>query len=308
VADAIEKIPGVAAVDRFRVYSISYQGLPASLGGGETTKVKKESAAHFLPGENRNHILEELPRGDNVIVSEPFANKHHVKPGAVISLAVGDRLRPFRVLGVYYDYSTERGFVIMDRHTLLKYLPDPAASNLAVYLTPDAQAKEVRAAINQAIGSRRVAIFTDSRLRHDALAIFDRTFEITWALEVVAIAVAVMGIAGALLALVIDRKRQFAVLRFLGASKTQIRKIIVTEAGLLGLLSTLIGIVMGTCLSLVLIFVINKQSFGWTIQFHWPIALLLLALTGVNTATLIAGLYPAQNAVQTDPIKVMHEE
>ena len=227
---------------------------------------------------------------------------------SVLSIALGAAAHSFRVLGIYYDYSTERGFVVMDRHTLLKYLPDPAASNLAVYLKPDADTSKVREGINRAIGSRAIMVLTNSTLRRNALAIFDRTFEITWALEVVAIIVAVMGIAGALLALVIDRKRQFALLRFLGADKKQVRKIIVAEAGLLGAFSTVMGFVMGTCLSLVLIFVINKQSFGWTIQFHWPVMLLLLALAGIELATLAAAFYPARVAMELEPIVAMHEE
>jgi putative ABC transport system permease protein len=308
VADEIENIPGVAAVDRFRVYPITYQGLPASLGGGEASKVAAESATYFLPGEDRSRILAELPRGDNVVVSEPFANKHHVKPGDTIQLPLGAGVHSFHVLGIYYDYSTERGFVVMDRHILLKYLPDRAASNIAVYLKPGADINKVRAGIDRAIGSRAIVVLTNSTLRRNALAIFDRTFQITWALEVVAIVVAVMGIAGALLALVIDRKRQFALLRFLGADKRQIRKIIVAEAGLLGAFSTALGLLMGTCLSLVLIFVINKQSFGWTIQFHWPVMLLLLALAGIELSTLAAAFYPARIATQLEPIAVMHEE
>jgi putative ABC transport system permease protein len=308
VADEIGKIPGVAAVDRFRVYPIIYGGLPASLGGGDTETVEAESATRFLPGEDRARILEHLPEGDNVVVSEPFANKHHVRAGDSIRLAVGDRVCAFRVLGIYYDYSTERGFVVMDRRTLLKYLPDRAASSLAVYFRPGADAARVRSGIDRAIGSRGILLFTNSKLRHDALDIFDRTFQITWALEVVAIAVAVMGMAGALLALVLDRKRQFALLRFLGADKTQIRKMILAEAGLLGLFSTAIGAALGSALSLVLIYVINKQSFGWTIQFHWPIALLIAALTGVNVSALLAGIYPARAATRLEAIEVMREE
>src|SRR5581483_9409404 len=111
-------------------------------------------------------------------------------------------------------------------------------------------------------------VSSNSTLRRGAIEIFDRTFRITYALEAVAVTVAVMGIAGALLAMVIDRKREFALLRFLGAAQPQIRGIILCEAGLLGLLANAIGLVLGTLLSLILIFVINKQSFGWTIQFH----------------------------------------
>ena len=116
-----------------------------------------------------------------------------------------------------------------------------------------------------------------------------------------------MGIAGALLAMVIDRRREFALLRFLGAAQGQVRKIILCEAGLLGLLANVVGLVLGTALSLILIFVINKQSFGWTIQFHWPVALLLIALSGIYIATILAGLYPARTATRMNPIEVIHE-
>jgi putative ABC transport system permease protein len=308
IADSIERIEGVAAVDRFRVYPITYEGLPASLGGGEINKVQATAATFFLPGENRSAILSELPRGENVIVSEPFAIKHHVAQGDVIQLPLQGAIRRFRVLGIYFDYSTERGFIVMDRKTLLRYLPDRAASNLAVYLKRGVDVAAIRRRIDEAIGSRAIMVFTNAKLRHDALAIFDRTFRITWALEVVAIVVAVIGIAGALLTLVIDRRREFAVLRFLGASGIQIRGLILAEAGLLGLLANAIGVALGTVLSLVLIYVINKQSFGWTIQFHWPILLLLGALTGVYVATLIAGIYPARTAVAMNPIEMIHEE
>ncbi len=120
--------------------------------------------------------------------------------------------------------------------------------------------------------------------------------------------VAVMGIAGAMLAMTIDRQREFALLRFLGAAQDQVRRIILCEAGLLGLFANGIGLALGTVLSLLLVFVINKQSFGWTIQFHWPVALLLGILTVVYIATVLAGLYPARTAIRMNPIEVIHDE
>ena len=141
-----------------------------------------------------------------------------------------------------------------------------------------------------------LVIFTNRNLRAQAIRIFDRTFAITYALEVVAVIVAIIGIAGALLALVIDRRRELGLLRFLGAAVAQIRKLILVEAGLIGLLANLAGLALGIVLSLLLIFVINKQSFGWTIQFHWPVAVLLGALTLVYVATVLAGFYPARVA------------
>ncbi len=308
LADRIERLPGIAAVDRFRAYPITYEGLPATLGGGETSRIRSSASTRFLGGENRDAILSRLPTGDYAVVSEPFANKHNVRVGSMLALPLAGAVHKFQVLGIYYDYSTERGFIILDRQTLLKYLPDRAVSNLAVYLKPGADRKAVRREIDGVLGGRAVLVFANSTLRRGALQVFDRTFRITYALEAVAVVVAVMGIAGALLAMVIDRRREFALLRFLGGAQPQIRRIILCEAGLLGLLANGIGLILGTVLSLILIFVINKQSFGWTIQFHWPVALLLAALTGVYIATVVAGLYPARIAVRMNPIEMMHEE
>ncbi len=307
IADRLAQIPGVAAVDRFRGYPIFYEGVPAILAGSETARIPGSSSTRFLPGENRDEISAKLPTGDYAIVSEPFANKHSVKVGSSLALPVGGATRHLKVLGIYYDYSTERGFITVDRQTLLRYLPDRAISNLAVYLKPNANADRVRASIDSAISGRAVLLFSNGTLRRAAIAVFDRTFRITYALEAVAVFVAVMGIAGSLLAMVIDRRREFALLRFLGADRPQVRKVILCEAGLLGLLANAIGLLLGTALSLILIFVINKQSFGWTIQFHWPITLLILALTGIYIATVLAGLYPARTATQLDPIEVIHE-
>jgi putative ABC transport system permease protein len=157
-------------------------------------------------------------------------------------------------------------------------------------------------------GDHRILIFSNRDLRTQALIIFDRTFAITYALEAVAVIVAVIGVAGALLAVVIDRRRELGLLRFLGAASWQIRKLILVEAGILGLLATLAGVIQGFALSLILVFVINKQSFGWTIRFHWPVAVLLGALSVVYVATVLAGLYPANVAIRLNPIEVVHEE
>lgn len=308
VADRIEALPQVAAVDRFRAYQISYDGSPVTLGAGEARIAGRYGARPMLSGASARDVFPQLIGGNNVIVSEPFANKHHAKKGDTLRLSLGGRDARFRVVDVYYDYSNERGYIIMDRATLLRYLPDPAPSNMAVYLKPGVSLDEGRRAVEQAAAGRRVVVMSNRTLREEAIAIFDRTFAITYALEAVAVFVAVMGVAGALLALVIDRRREFGLLRFLGGAGAQVRRVILFEAGMLGLLANVAGLILGVFLSLLLIFVINKQSFGWTIQFHWPVAVLLGALSIVYVATVTAGLYPARIAARLNPIEVIHEE
>jgi putative ABC transport system permease protein len=153
-----------------------------------------------------------------------------------------------------------------------------------------------------------VLIFSNRELRHEAIRIFDQTFAITYALEAIAVVVAVMGIAGALVSIVIDRRREFGILRYLGAATSQIRKLILMEAAWIGLLANIAGLILGFLLSLILIYVINKQSFGWTIRFHLPLAILAAALAVVDVATVLAGIYPARIARRINPIEVVHEE
>lgn len=308
IADRIEALPQVAAVDRFRGYPIRYQGRPSILGAGQSEVLSRFGSLGFLDGSPPRQVLAKLGSGDRVIVTETFANRHGLAVGDTLSLPLGGNLIDFEIVGIYYDYSSEGGAAIVDRKTMLKYLPDPSPSNLAIYLADGTDPERARAAIEQTTTGHSVNIADHRTLRERALIVFDRTFTITYALEVIAILVAILGMAGALVALVIDRRRELGVLRFLGASAGQIRRLILFESGLIGLFSNTIGLVLGTLLSLILIFVVNKQSFGWTIQFHWPVALLFGALTLVYVAAVVAGVYPARVAVRLNPIEVVHEE
>jgi putative ABC transport system permease protein len=301
-------LPGVEAVDVFRAMEIEYQGLRASLGAGDSAIVRHYGRLRFLPGEDRDAILQSLPGQDRVIVSEPFANKHGVHAGGILELPLGDRTVPVTVAGIYYDYSSERGWVIFDRSTLLKYLPNQAPTNLAIYVRKDADATEVRRTLEQRLTNYRVVVAPNRTLRQNAVTVFDRTFAITYALEGVAIVVAMMGAANSLLAMVLDRRREFGMLRYLGAAPAQIRRMILLEAGFLGVAANALGLALGFVLSLVLIYVINKQSFGWTIQFHPPLALLTGASALVLAATVLAGIFPARAAARFNPIEVIHEE
>jgi len=304
----LARLPEVAAVDTLRAYEIDYDGLPTTIGGVDARVRGRRRRQSFLSGAPAEKVFQELIGNDAVLVSEPFANKHHIRAGDVLKLELGGTLSSFRVLDIFYDYSSERGLILMDRGTLLRYLPADEPSNVAVYLKPGASLDDAQRAVERVIGGRRVAITRNGTLRDQAIQVFDRTFAITYVLEALAVFVAVTGVGGALLALVIDRRREFGLLRFLGAADQQVRRIILFEAGLLGVLANIAGVTLGFILSLLLIHVINKQSFGWTIQFHWPVTVLLAALFTVYAATVLSALYPAKIAIGLVPIEVIHEE
>ncbi|MFN8812716.1 MAG: FtsX-like permease family protein [Acidobacteriota bacterium] len=307
VARRIEQIPGVLAVDRFRAYSIRYNGLPVILAAGDVQAQMRYGRTSLQKGDNADAVRGMLA-GEAVIVSEPFGEKHGVKVGDRITVPLGQARPSFRVAGIFLDYSSENGYIILDQSVARRYLPADEPSNLAIYADEKADRAALRARIEASYAPRRIALFENRSLRNEAVRIFDQTFAVTYALEAVAIFVAVMGVAGAMLALIIDRRREIGLLRFLGGAAGQVRRMVLFEAGLIGLFSQLLGVLSGALLSLVLIFVINKQSFGWTIEFHLPVLALLSALAFVLLATILAGLYPARMATRLNPIEVMHEE
>ena len=181
---------------------------------------------------------------------------------------------PFRIAAVYYDYSSDRGVLVMDRPTFERHYGDAPPAGSRVYLQDGAGSRSgARAARSTRIGeSHRVFINTNASLRTEVLRIFDSTFAITYALEIIAILVAILGVSGTLLTLILERERELTILRLVGTGRRQIRRMVVGEAVLIGAISQAVGLVVGLLLSLVLIYVINVQSFGWTIQFHLPAA------------------------------------
>ncbi|MDZ7637684.1 MAG: FtsX-like permease family protein [Bryobacterales bacterium] len=308
IADDIEVLPEVAFVDRFRTVPFQINGLPASFGFGESRLMLTQGRMQFLPGQDRESILRKLPTGHFVIVSEPFSRKHSIEAGDALSLPLPGGALETTVLGVYNDYSSERGSVYGDRHVFGARFPKPFLTNVSITLKPGVSTEDGMRAVEQRLRGKQVLLTANRALREEAIRIFDQTFAITWALEGVAIFVAVMGMAGALVALVIDRRRELSLLRFLGASTGQVRALIYFEAGLLGLISNAVGLALGFALAFILIYVINRQSFGWTFQFHWPGWLLLGAMSLIYLATLASAWFPARTATRLNPIEVIHEE
>ena len=307
-AARLEAVPGVVDVGRYRTYPIRYRDTPATLGLADVALYDRHSGIRFLEGPAPGAIWPKLAAGESVIVSELFSYRHDVHTNDTIALPLGAHVVEFQVAGVFYDYSGERGFVIGDRGALLRYLPDPRVSSVAVYLQPDADFEESREAVVRALAGLEVVVTPSRTLRERSIEIFDRTFAITYALEVIAVFVAILGMAEALLNLVFDRRVELAQLRMHGASMGQIRSLVLVQAGLLGLVACLLGLVLGAAWSQVNLLVIHKQSFGWSVQFHWPGAYLAGALGLIFAASVVSGLYPARVGARLNPVEVLRGE
>jgi putative ABC transport system permease protein len=306
VLAAIAKHPDVVALDQFRNVDLVYNGNLAVLGAGSFDVVLDHGGLLFkAPVDARAQLRRAIGR-DSVIVSEPFAMRYGKRNGDVLRIPTPQGEKLFRIEAIYYDYASDRGVVIMDRGSFRKYFGDLPPSGVAAYLRPGADPERVRTEMLDALDEgHRAFIYSNRTLRNEILNVFDSTFAITYALELIAIAVAMLGVAGTLLTLVLERRRELSLLRLTGADRRQVRRMVIIEAALIGGVSQGIGLVVGFALSMVLIYVINVQSFGWTIQFHVPTTFLIQASIAVVIATSIAGIYPARRAAQ---LVLSHDE
>ena len=308
VAARLEAVPGVVDVGRFRTYSIRYEGSPATLGLADVDLYRRHSGIDFFNGPAPEAIWRALEAGEAVIASELFGYRHRVEPGDTIRLALGAGSIKLGIAGIFYDYSGERELLIGDRRALLAHLPDPRISSAGVYLEPGADFEEIRSALARALAGRGVEVTPTRAIREQAIRIFDRTFVITYALEAIAMLVAILGMAEALLNLVFDRRSELALLRMHGASLGQVRRLVLVQAGLLGAVASLLGLALGAASSQVLLRVIHKQSFGWSLPLHWPFEFLAAVLGATVVVSVVAGLYPARIGARLVPVEVLRAE
>lgn len=286
--------PAVLAFDGFRSMDLPFRDRIIKLGTGDfDVQIQHGRIALKTPGDAKVILQAAKERGE-IFISESFALRFRVREGETITLTTPKGPREFRVAAQFYDYSNDSGTITMDQKQFQQWFGDSLPTHVALFLKPGYDAEVVRDELTKKLdGHGFVAIFTNAGLRGEVLRIFDATFAITWALEIIAILVAMAGVAATMLTLVLERREEIRLLRIAGADAGQVRRTIVLEAGILGLVSQVLGLIVGILLSLVLIHVINPQSFGWSIQFHTPWLFLLGSTVLTVLGTMAAGLYPA---------------
>src|SRR5207237_9448967 len=180
-------------------------------------------------------VLTEAVHDEQVIVSETFARQFSLRRGDRIALPTPRGRVELAIAGVFYDYSTDGGKIVLDRSLYARHWGDRNATVVPLYLAPGADPEAVRRAILERLqGDPPVMILTNGELKRDVLRIFDQTFAITYALEVIAVTVALLGIANTLLAGLLERQRQLAVLRAIGGTPAQVGRLIMWGSGLVG--------------------------------------------------------------------------
>lgn len=292
--EALVKHPSILAYDGYRAMDLPFRDRVVKLGTGNFGVQLEHGRIAFKTAGNAKAMLRSAKDHGGIFISESFAMRFHVREGDLLTLTTPKGPHDFRIVAQFYDYSNDSGTITMDQGEFQKWFGESRPTHVALYLKPGFLPDAVRGDLIQKLaGKGFVAIFTNAGLRAEVLRIFDATFAITWALEIIAILVAMAGVATTMLTMVLERRDEIRLLRIAGADVRQVRRTIVLESGLLGLVSQVLGLIVGILLSLVLIHVINPQSFGWSIQFHTP-WLFLIGSTALTVAgTMLAGLYPA---------------
>jgi putative ABC transport system permease protein len=212
------------------------------------------------------------------------------------------------IVGVFYDYGTELGVVMQPIERYQQFFDDPHLSSLGVYLPADADSEAMVATIRDQFPTTALMVRSNRTLRESSVAILDRTFAITNVLQLLATIVAFVGIFAALTAMQLERVREFGMLRAIGLDPRQLWQLVLSETGLMGLVAGLVALPVGTAMAWALIFVINRISFGWTLQFAFEPHIYLNALITAIVAALLAGIVPAWRIARIAPALALREE
>ena len=254
-----------------------------------------------------------LPAGElGVYISEPAAALHGWAVGAVLRLPIPGAAAgavPVRVLGIWRDYARQFGAVVIDAADYQRLTGDTRLNDLAVWLAPGAAAPEVEAALRRLAGPELpLEIASTATLRQMSLRIFDRSFAVTLYLQAVAIAVGLVGVAASLSAQVLARRKEFGLLAHLGLTRRQVVTLVGAEAAAWLLAGALIGVALGLLMALVLVQVVNPQSFHWTMPMSVPVARLAALAAAVLLAGVATALWSARRAAGRSAVLAVKED
>ncbi|HEY7249164.1 MAG TPA: ABC transporter permease, partial [Methylomirabilota bacterium] len=297
--------PGVARVGTSRGVVVSGPGGPVQVVALDVDPARpprwrfREGSAAAVWADDR----------DTVIVSEPYANRRGARVGQAVPLRTDRGERDFPVGGIFYDYGSSAGVVVMSRRTYDRFWDDRRVSGVAIEAAPGVDLQRLMAALRErAGGGQEVVVRSNRALREASLEVFDRTFAITSVLRTLTVAVAFIGMLAALMALQLERAREIAVLRTLGLTPRQVWGLVTAETGLMGLLAGVLAVPGGLLLAGILVFVVNRRSFGWTMPIDPSPAILLQGVALSVLAAVLAGLYPAWRMARALPADALRDE
>ncbi|QJR11319.1 hypothetical protein DSM104443_02394 [Usitatibacter rugosus] len=302
---AIAALPQLARVDVMR-----YDRLTLGADVPQVTLLARTLDDRVL----RGFQAEPASRPENtkaipVWVSEAAVDLHGWRKGEPMTLPIGGRSTEVFVVGTFRDFARTWGAVLMDIEDYRRLTGDLAANDLAVDLTDRARTSEAQAAIRLALADAPALRIEDATGLHQrSLDIFDRTFAATYALEAVALVISLAGLTSSFAAIAWSRRREFGVLRHLGLRRRDVLRMLTVEGAVAGTLGAAIGLASGAAISVVLVQVVNRQSFHWGMEVHWPFAALVALATALVVACAIGARWSAHAAVREEAVRAVRDD
>ncbi|MBI2358009.1 MAG: FtsX-like permease family protein [Deltaproteobacteria bacterium] len=298
LADHFRRIPGVELVDLYRLIRSTYQGKPIVI---ESFSAQVSEKVRKLPviGGDAKVALARMAAGEGVVVSESFQSKFGKGRGDVIRLPTPSGLTDFLIVDVYVDYSSDSGSVLLDRSLYKKHWGDALVDAFDLWLARGTDQQAVIDTIKRDYGEKyQLFVSTHRELRDTVVEIMEQSFSVNYAVEVVAMVVAIFSVINTLLASILDRTREIGVLRAIGTTRKQLSTMVLAEAGWLGLIGGLLGLLSGTVMSYHHVVYNTKVLTGWTFQYHYPYGVAIFSLLLAVALCLAAGYVPARQAAQ----------
>jgi putative ABC transport system permease protein len=236
-----------------------------------------------------------LDAGKGVIISEALYLRENItEPPETITLETPQGNQTFPVIAVFYDYSSDRGTIIIDNDLYEPLWQDTTIASLGLFTDPKTDVETVVESIRQTFRNQQtLSVQSNRSLREGSLEIFDRTFAITNALRLLAVVVAFIGVLSTLMSLQLERTREIGILRATGITPMQLSRMTLLETGIMGTLAGIFAMPLGYVLAWILIYVINIRSFGWTLQMALAGKYFWQAWLVAIVAAVLAGIYPA---------------
>lgn len=306
LAAELTRQPGIRGADQVRQFKVMSGDRRISLAG-ISMGLPEGSARYPLISGNRDEAIRRLCETGAVLIGEPLARKERLAAGDSLVLDTPAGPRRFYIAGVYFDYTTEAGSAAMDLRTMDRFFGPGAITNLALYLQPGIDAEREVGRLRTLFAGRPLVIRSNRDLREEILRIFDQTFAVTRLLEAMSLLIAVTGITLTLLVLARERVAELALYRALGALRRQIFRAFLGEGLGIGLLGLILGAFGGLGLAAILIFVINRAYFGWTIRLYGPYAALIRQAASILGASVVASVYPAVRASRVPATELSRE-
>ena len=307
--DILDKIRAIDEVKDFNFYrevELFQEGKRYHLLASGLSK-RSYSGFKFKEG-NPDEAWKGFEAGD-LFISEPFAYKNDLTVGDMLSLKTDKGMREFRVAGVYYDYASDQGLITIQYKHFKEFWNAEGYSGISVFVKDESYIGTVKDKIQSLdTGGQQLVVRTYKYLRDSSVEIFDRTFLIAKVLQLLSIIVAFIGILSSLMSLQLERRRELGILRANGLLPSQLFLMVNLQTLLMGFTAGLIALPLGNILAAILIYIINKRSFGWTMQFEILPGILAEAMILSITAALLAGLYPGYKMSKTSPSNALREE